>query len=97
MPSRERAAVNAVHRMQRAAVLDAFLAASAKFWERRARQFDWARPRPSDYPGRATAEQIRDQDARLLTIATACRNRATVGDELLPHERRAFDEAADAA
>lgn len=63
----------------RARVLqDALTEATAAYWLRRARQFEAARPRPGDYHGAATVDELRDGWRRLTGVAQACRNRAAV-------------------
>jgi hypothetical protein len=64
----------------RARVLqDALTEATAAYWHRRAATFEAARHHPeTDHPGDATLNELRDQWARMTTIATACRNRATI-------------------
>ena len=70
----------------RARVLaDALNEASAAYWLRRAVQFDNARPRPGDYTGAATPQQLAQRDARLAEVAQACRAAADVA--LLPYRR----------
>lgn len=64
----------------RARVLqDALTEALAEHHLRRAMQLDAARPRPGDYTGAATPEQLAAQDERLSAAAAACRHRATLG------------------
>lgn len=55
---------------------DAFTDARAVNWLKRAQTFENARPRPGDFPGRATPAQIAEQDRRLAAAALACRNHA---------------------
>lgn len=55
---------------------DAMNEGTALYWQRRADQLDAARPRPGDYTGRATDEQIKATDKRLAEAAEACRLRA---------------------
>lgn len=57
---------------------DALSEATASFWERRARQLEEAAPRPGDWPGRATPEQLSAARERCLSAAAACRHRATL-------------------
>lgn len=59
---------------------DAMNNASAAHWRQRAQEFEDARPRVGDYPGRATPAQRRARDARLAEIAEACRNHASILD-----------------
>lgn len=72
------ALVDHVDHFQRRVLNEALLDASATYWRRRAAMFEWARPRPTDYPGRATPAERRERDARLAALAQACRNRAEV-------------------
>ena len=50
----------------------------ASFYEWRARVFEWAAPRPGDFVGRATPQQLAAQAARCRETATAFRNKAAV-------------------
>ena len=50
----------------------------ATFYERRARVLEWAAPRPGDFVGRATPQQLAAQSARCRETATAFRNKAAV-------------------
>jgi uncharacterized SAM-dependent methyltransferase len=75
-----------------AVLLDALMNGTAKFWERRADAFGAAAHKPEDYPGRASAEQLRDQVSRCMEIAEACRARALV--ELWERRADAFEQAA---
>lgn len=52
---------------------DAFREATAAHWRKRGADFEWARPRPSDFTGRATAAELAARDARLASLARACR------------------------
>lgn len=52
--------------------------ATRGYWLRRAAAFEDARPRPSDYNGRATLEELRRRWRELTAIANACRARAEV-------------------
>lgn len=52
--------------------------ASADYWERRAATFDAARPRPTDYHGRATPADLARQDQRCRDTAAACRSHASL-------------------
>jgi hypothetical protein len=64
--------------MRRRAIQQAVLMASAWSWRRRAATFEWARPRPKDFNGGATAEELTEADRRCREVAEACRNRATL-------------------
>lgn len=59
-------------------VQDAFSEATAAYWERRARTFEDAAPRPGDHPGRATAADLSAARERCLGVAAACRARASL-------------------
>lgn len=52
---------------------DAFTEARAAQWRRRAEAFEWCRPRPGDFNGRATADELAARDARLARLARLCR------------------------
>lgn len=58
------------------ALQEAWIDGSRQYWERRARQFEAARPRPGDFHGRATREDLQAQWDRLTATAEACRRRA---------------------
>lgn len=62
---------------------DVWAQAWAATWERRARAFEWSAPRPGDYTGRATPEQLEDRARRAEAAALACRRRATGADGLV--------------
>ena len=66
--------------MRRQAVLEAIANAAASTWHRRADLFDWARPRPYDYPGRASRDELAEADERCRLAALACRQRAALVD-----------------
>lgn len=59
--------------IQRRFLQDAFAQASAAQWRKRAETFEWCRPRPGDFNGRATAEELAARDARLARLARLCR------------------------
>lgn len=63
----------------RARVLqDALTEATAAYFERRARQFEEAAPRPGEFSGRATRAELADRAARCLEVARACRQHAAL-------------------
>ena len=63
----------------RARVLqDALTEGLAATWTRRAAMFEWAAPRPGDFTGRATAEELTAARVRCLTTAAACRRHAAL-------------------
>ena len=61
-----------------AAIAEIVRAVDAKQNRERAAILDAIRPRPGDFTGRATPEEIAEQDRRLAEAAQACRNRAAV-------------------
>lgn len=65
-----------IDHFQRRVIQDALTDATAVYWRRRADTFDWARPRPGEFYGNATRDDLREQDARLAAMARACRARA---------------------
>jgi hypothetical protein len=62
--------------MRRCGVRDAVRDALADTWERRARSFEWARPRVGDFNGAATAAELEERDRRCADVALACRRHA---------------------
>jgi len=58
------------------ALQDALASATAGHWLRRAAFFEAARPRPGDFTGRATPEDLADRDRWLAARALACRRHA---------------------
>lgn len=63
---------------QRRVIIDGLLDAWGVYWERRARSFEAARPRPGEFHGTLSQEDLRDQWHRLTAMAQACRARAQV-------------------
>jgi len=57
---------------------DALTEATREYWTRRAQTFEAAMPRPGDFTGRATPEDLTAQRERLASTAAACRQRAAV-------------------
>lgn len=55
---------------------DALAEATADYWRRRALSFETALPRPGDFTGRATPEQIEEQRMRVASTVLACVQRA---------------------
>lgn len=47
-------------------------------WERRARMWEWARPRPDEWLGERSASEARAKWHELTAIADACRARAAL-------------------
>lgn len=64
-------------------IRDAMNEATALYWLRRAEQFEWARPRPGDYPGRSTLRDINAADQRCRLAAEACRRQAALAKEMV--------------
>jgi hypothetical protein len=58
--------------MRRRAVQQAISEASAWYWAWRAEQFHAAAPKPSDFNGQATAQELADATERCLCAARAC-------------------------
>lgn len=52
--------------------------ATADYWERRAEAFELAAPRPGDYLGHQTPEELARRAQRAAERATACRNHAAL-------------------
>lgn len=59
-------------------IQDAMAQATAQHWLRRAEEFEQAKPRPSDFRGRASDAQIAARAEGLAAKADACRSRAAV-------------------
>jgi hypothetical protein len=72
------AEVNAADAFRERFLADLLNQGMASFYERRARVFEWAAPRPGDFVGRATPHQLAAQAARCRETATAFRNKAAV-------------------
>ena len=89
-------AVDHLAHFQRRVIVDALLDAWGATWERRARALEAARPRPGDFHGRATREELREQWQRLTAAAQACRARAQVSplDLVAPEVDAVLDEEA---
>jgi hypothetical protein len=62
------------HRM----IQDALVEATADYWRHRGAAFTAARPRPGDFTGRATADQLAARDQALLDVSRACYAAAAV-------------------
>lgn len=67
-----------VDNFRRRVLADALQEATAAYWRRRSQAFADAMPRPGDYTGRATPEQIEAQRQRIAASALACAQRAAV-------------------
>jgi hypothetical protein len=59
-------------------VQDALAEATATYWHRRAAAFENAMPKPDDFTGNATAEDVEAQRWRIAATELACRQRAAV-------------------
>ena len=57
-------------------VVDIFNTASAKFWRRRAEEFERAKPRKGDFHGLVSREELSAAWQRCHSIAEACRQKA---------------------
>jgi hypothetical protein len=64
------------------------------FWERRAEQLDDARPRPTDFHGRASSAELAERDRRLAEQAAACREHAELL-RMFPEEEAVVELVAD--
>lgn len=61
---------------RRRVLQDSFSDASAAYWRRRARALEAAMPRPGDFTGHATPEDIEEQRRRIASAVLACSHRA---------------------
>lgn len=68
--------VDFVEHFQRRVLVDALNEATAVYWRGRAKVFEDARPRPGEFFGRATRDEICQRDQRLAQLAANCRLRA---------------------
>ena len=55
---------------------DALLDGDVHYWQRRAEDFEWARPRPGEWTGQSTEAERAERDQRLAETAQACRAKA---------------------
>ncbi|MDN5978109.1 hypothetical protein [Acidipropionibacterium jensenii] len=55
---------------------EALLDGDVRYWERRAKDFEWARPRPGEWLGQSTEAERAERDQRLAETAQACRAKA---------------------
>ena len=78
----------------RRVVEEALTTAMPAFWERRAEQLDEARPRRSDFNGRASSAELAERDRRLAEQAAACRAHAEV-IRMFPDEEAVVELVAD--
>lgn len=70
------AVVTHIEHFQHRVIQDAIKDAHAGYWRHRARTFQWARPRPGDFVGLATPDELAARDAALVEIIDACMARA---------------------
>ena len=75
----------------RRVIQDALAEATAAYWMRRADQLENARPRPGEFHGNASAEELNARDERLAALAENCRHHA----ELLRDPELWRDELAE--
>ena len=61
-----------------AVIAEALRAGEATYWTRRAEALEGARPRPEDFHGRATREELSRRWRELTEAARACRSRAAL-------------------
>lgn len=73
-----RQAVDHLAHFQHRVIVDALLDAWSVYWERRAVAIEASRPRPGEFHGNATREDLRDQWLHASAIAQACRARGQV-------------------
>jgi hypothetical protein len=71
---------------QRRLLQDCLSEAIARWWLNRATAFEAAAPRPGDFNGRATAEELAERRARCLATAAACRRHAKLLHDGMPEE-----------
>lgn len=69
---------NEILRFQHRVLQDALSHASALFWARRAQALERALPRPDDFHGGSTPEQLRERHERLQAEIRACRAHANL-------------------
>jgi hypothetical protein len=65
-------------RFRRRMLKEALREALGEYWERRAREFEDARPRVDEYLGQAGSAELRARWLALTEVADACRKRARV-------------------
>ncbi len=68
----------AAEHMQRRAIQETLTLATAAYWERRAATFESCRPRPGDYVGSATRDDLERLEVRCADVATECRRHAAL-------------------
>src|SRR5699024_3761372 len=67
-----------IDNFSRRIVVDALSGGLSATWHRRAEALESARPRPTDYRGKATPAQIAEQDRRLALKAQNARDHASI-------------------
>jgi hypothetical protein len=70
--------VDALTQLQRRVVAETVLSAEAATWERRAATLEAARPRPGEFHGGATSEDLTRRWRELTDMAVACRSHAAL-------------------
>jgi hypothetical protein len=70
--------VEGLTQLQRRMVAEAVLSAEAATWERRAATLEAARPRPGEFLGGATSEDLSRRWRELTEMAVACRSHAAL-------------------
>lgn len=90
------AAADALTHLQRQVGLEAVLDAWGATWERRARALEAARPRPEDFHGQASRDELDRRWHGLSAAARACRARAQVSplELILPDVDNVLEEAS---
>jgi hypothetical protein len=78
----------------RRVVEEALTTAMPGFWERRAAELDDARPRRSDFNGRASSAALAERDRRLAEQAAACREHAELL-RMFPEEEAVVELVGD--
>lgn len=64
-------------------LVDTYQQATGLWWERRAEMFDWAAPRPGDFTGKATEQDVSERAARCREAARLCRRHADLLREVV--------------
>jgi hypothetical protein len=72
------ARIDVAEPVRRRVVQEALSDALAYTWRRKAELYEWARARPGDFHGNATAAELAERDRLLAAQALACRNKATL-------------------
>ncbi|MEJ7633846.1 hypothetical protein [Aeromicrobium sp.] len=67
-------------------LFDAYAAATARYWRRRAAAFEAARPARDGFHGRSAPAEVNARWERLTATARACRNRALYAEMYGPTE-----------